>query len=66
MPEQTFQTQMDDIHTLISEIGLTEMKLSSRITRLEKRMLATQQAVHYLQLEKDGDNESTMEDIPSE
>ncbi len=52
----TFESQIEDIHTLISEIGLMHMKLSSRITRLEKRMLATQQSVHYLQLEKDGEH----------
>ena len=53
MPEQTFQTQMDDLI-------LTNAKLSNRITRLEKRMLVTQQAVHYLQLEKDGDSNDIM------
>ena len=55
MAEQTFQTQIEDIHTLISEIGLSQVKLSSRITRLENRMLYTQQAVRNLQL-KDGEH----------
>ena len=59
MTEQTFQTQMEDIHTFISEIGLTELKLSNRITRLEKRMLVIQQAVRLLQLEKDGEHTTT-------
>ena len=60
MPEKTFQTQIEEIHTLISEIGLSQIKLSSRIRRLEDRMLYTQQAVRTMQL-KDGDNGITME-----
>ncbi len=64
--EQTFQKQLDDIHTLISEMGLAQVKLSSRITRLEKRMLVTQQLVRYLQLEKEGDNDKSTKDIRSD
>ena len=56
MPLQNLDSQIADIHTLIKEIGLVEMKLSSRIRRLEDRMLYTQQAVRTIQLEKDGDS----------
>ena len=60
MPLQNLDSQIEDIHTLIKEIGLVEMKLSSRIRRLEDRMLYTQQAVRTIQLEKDGDSNDIM------
>jgi len=60
MAMQTFESQIEDIHTLIKEMGLAQMKLSSRISRLENRMLVTQQAVRDIQLKED-DTDDNME-----